>query len=59
MGIEPSPLPESAKPRADPRRPGFALGQSAGVETVTLLTSQIPAHSHVPQAFCDGRHKQL
>jgi len=30
--------------------PGFALGQSAGVETVTLTSSQIPAHSHVPQA---------
>ena len=30
--------------------PGFALGQSGGVESVTLTTSQIPAHSHVPQA---------
>jgi len=30
--------------------PGFALGQTAGAETVTLTTSQIPAHSHVPQA---------
>jgi len=30
--------------------PGFALGQSAGVETVTLTGNQIPAHSHVPQA---------
>lgn len=29
---------------------GFALGQSGGAETVTLTTSQIPAHSHVPQA---------
>jgi len=29
----------------------FALGQSAGVEAVTLTTNQIPAHSHVPQAF--------
>ncbi len=29
--------------------PGFALGQSGGVETVTLTVSQIPAHSHVPQ----------
>ncbi|SRR5258708_2951812 len=29
--------------------PGFALGQSGGVETVTLTTNQIPAHSHVPQ----------
>ena len=26
------------------------LGESGGVETVTLTTSQIPAHSHVPQA---------
>lgn len=31
--------------------PGFALGQAAGAETVTLTTSQIPAHGHVPQAF--------
>ncbi|HTD23814.1 MAG TPA: tail fiber protein [Terriglobales bacterium] len=31
--------------------PGFALGQTGGAETVTLTTSQIPAHSHVPQAF--------
>src|SRR5215472_12922353 len=31
--------------------PGFALGQSGGAETVTLTTSQIPAHSHVPQCF--------
>jgi len=30
--------------------PGFALGQTGGAETVTLTTSQIPAHSHVPQA---------
>lgn len=29
--------------------PGFALGQSGGTETVTLTTSQIPNHSHVPQ----------
>ena len=29
--------------------PGFALAQSGGVESVTLTTSQIPAHSHVPQ----------
>ena len=28
--------------------PGFAQGQSGGVETVTLTISQIPAHSHVP-----------
>jgi microcystin-dependent protein len=30
--------------------PGFAQGQSGGAESVTLTTSQIPAHSHVPQA---------
>ncbi len=30
--------------------PGFALGQAGGVEAVTLTTSQIPSHSHVPQA---------
>lgn len=30
--------------------PGFALGQAAGAESVTVTTSQIPAHSHVPQA---------
>src|SRR5205823_6412626 len=30
--------------------PGFALAQIGGVETVTLSTSQIAAHSHVPQA---------
>src|ERR1700757_2169256 len=30
--------------------PGFALGQSGGAESVTLTVSQIPAHSHVPQA---------
>jgi len=30
--------------------PGFVLAQAAGVETVTLTTAQIPAHSHVPQA---------
>jgi len=30
--------------------PGFALGQTGGTESVTLTVSQIPAHSHVPQA---------
>jgi microcystin-dependent protein len=30
--------------------PGFVLGQAAGVESVTLTTNQIPAHSHVPTA---------
>jgi microcystin-dependent protein len=34
--------------------PGFALGQSGGAESVTLTTSQIPAHSHVPQCFSAG-----
>src|SRR5260370_10953459 len=34
--------------------PGFALGQAAGAETVTLTTSQIPSHSHVPQAFANA-----
>lgn len=29
--------------------PGFALGQAAGAEDVTLTVSQIPAHGHVPQ----------
>src|SRR5438445_10770012 len=29
--------------------PGFALGQMGGAETVTLATSQIPAHRHVAQ----------
>src|ERR1700730_8896564 len=28
---------------------GFTLAEKAGVETVTLTTSRIPAHSHVPQ----------
>jgi microcystin-dependent protein len=31
--------------------PGFALGQSGGTESVTLTTSQIPAHSHVPRCL--------
>lgn len=34
--------------------PGFALGQAAGAETVTLTVSQIPAHSHVPQCSDTG-----
>ena len=29
---------------------GFFIGQSAGQETVTLTTNQIPSHSHAPQA---------
>jgi microcystin-dependent protein len=31
--------------------PGFALGQSGGTESVTLTTSQIPSHSHVPKCL--------
>ncbi|HEU5001869.1 MAG TPA: tail fiber protein [Actinomycetota bacterium] len=34
--------------------PGFALGQAAGVESVTLSTAQIPSHSHVPMANSAG-----
>jgi microcystin-dependent protein len=30
--------------------PGFALAQTGGAESVTLTVSQLPAHSHVPQA---------
>lgn len=29
----------------------FVIGEAGGVETVTLTTSQIPAHGHAPQAF--------
>ena len=29
---------------------GFTLADAAGAESVTLTTSQIPAHTHVPQA---------
>ena len=39
--------------------PGFALGQSGGVESVTLTTSQIPAHSHVPQANTSAADNQV
>lgn len=34
--------------------PGFALGQAAGTESVTLTVSQIPAHSHVPQCTANA-----
>lgn len=34
--------------------PGFVIGQTGGVESVTLSTQQIPSHSHVPQAFASG-----
>jgi len=30
---------------------GFALAQTAGEESVTLIVGQMPQHSHVPQAF--------
>jgi len=30
--------------------PGFVLAQTGGTETVTLITNQIPAHSHAAQA---------
>ncbi len=33
-----------------PNGQAFVIGQMAGEEQVTLTTSQIPAHSHVPQA---------
>jgi len=38
--------------------PGFALGQSGGVENVTLITSQIPAHGHVPQCIAGDGNAQ-
>jgi microcystin-dependent protein len=38
--------------------PGFALGQSGGVESVTLTTSQIPGHSHVPQCIAGDGNAQ-
>lgn len=34
--------------------PGFALGQAAGAESVTLTVSQIPAHSHVPLCLANA-----
>jgi microcystin-dependent protein len=30
--------------------PGFQLAQAGGVETVTLATTQVASHTHVPQA---------
>src|SRR5262245_50066927 len=33
---------------------GFVIGQAAGSESVTLTTSQIPNHNHVPQALTGG-----
>jgi microcystin-dependent protein len=32
----------------------YPMGAKAGVETVTLVTGQIPAHTHVPQANSAG-----
>jgi microcystin-dependent protein len=29
----------------------FIIGESGGVESVTLTTSQIPSHSHLPVCF--------
>ena len=34
-------------PGQGPGLSAYSLGQKAGVETVTLLTSQIPAHNHL------------
>ena len=34
---------------------GFTLGETGGVETVTLTTQQIPSHSHPFLAFRRGR----
>ncbi len=30
--------------------PGFTIGQTGGAETVSLLSNQLPVHSHQPQA---------
>jgi microcystin-dependent protein len=35
----------------------FQIGETAGVESVTLTTSQIPAHSHVPQCSSNAGDK--
>ncbi|MGC3988449.1 MAG: tail fiber protein [Chthoniobacteraceae bacterium] len=32
----------------------YVIGQASGTETVTLITSQIPAHTHIPQASTAG-----
>lgn len=34
--------------------PGFALGQTGGAESVTLNSTQIPSHAHVPQGAPSG-----
>jgi microcystin-dependent protein len=33
----------------------YVIGQSAGEESVTLTTQQIPAHAHVPQSFSNAQ----
>jgi|SRR5271157_1604119 len=33
---------------------GYTLAESGGVETVTLTASEIPGHSHVPQAYASN-----
>lgn len=33
---------------------GFTLAETGGTETVTLTTSQIPSHNHVPMANTSG-----
>lgn len=33
---------------------GFVIGQSAGVETVTLTATQLPAHNHAARASASG-----
>ena len=38
---------------------GYVIGQSGGVETVTLTTAQLPAHTHVPQAATDANSPPL
>src|SRR6266478_4037970 len=38
--------------------PGFALGQTGGAESVTLTTSQVPAHNHVPQCNSNPGNQQ-
>ena len=37
---------------------GFFMGAFGGQEAVTLTTSQIPVHSHVPQAFNAAGNQQ-
>ena len=37
----------------------YVIGQSGGVEAVTVSVSQLPAHSHVPQAAIDSASPPL